>query len=128
MLDRVQKYIPIITSEAGLCLSVANWQEVKIKTISFHLDSLLLKPGYELLKKIPDLAQYMGWSGAMILNATKCVANKAGIIILTSPYNGSKLKLTYDQLVELIQHIKPDAVLLPSKITKAFPKLWDNWN
>ncbi len=128
MLDREQNYIPVMTSDAGLCLTADNWQEVKIKTMSFHLDSLLLKPGYDLLKKIPDLARYMGWSGSVVLNATKCVAKKGGTITLTSPYDGSKLKLSYEQLAELIQHIKPRAVLLPSKIMREFPQLWDNWN
>ncbi|CEG57573.1 tRNA guanosine transglycosylase family protein [Legionella fallonii] len=128
MLDREQSYIPIMTSEAGLCLTSANWQEAKINTMSFHLDSLLLKPGYDFLKKIHDLAQYLGWSGGLILNATKCVANKGGVFTLVSPYDGSKIKLSYEQLVELIQHIKPDAVLLPLKIIREFPQLWDNWN
>lgn len=128
MLDREQKYIPIMTSEAGLCLTADNWREVKIQTMSFHLDSLLWKPGYGLLKEIPDLARYMGWSGGIILNATKCVANKGGTIVLTSPYDGSKLKLSYEQLAELIQHIRPNVVLLPPKIIRAFPQLWDNWS
>jgi queuine tRNA-ribosyltransferase len=128
MQHAVQTFIPMMTSEAGLCLTAANWQEVNIASIAFRLDSLLLKPGYELLKKIPDLAQYMGWTGAIILNATQLLANKEGIFTLTSPYDGSKLKLTYAQLVELILYIKPDAVILPHKIMQAFPQIWDEWN
>lgn len=128
MLHAVQNFIPIMTSEAGLCLTAVNWQEVKTTSIVLYLDSLLLKPGYDLLKKIPDLSQYMGWSGATILNAAQLLANKEGIFTLTSPYDGSKLKLTCAQLIEIILHIKPNAVILPQKIVQAFPQIWDNWN
>lgn len=128
MLKAVQNFIPILTSEAGSCLTAANWQEVNITSIAVYLDSLLVKPGYALLKQISDLSHYIGWSGTIILNAAKLLANKEGIFTLTSPYDGSKLKLTYVQLIEIIQHIKPDSVILPRKIVQEFPEIWDNWN
>ena len=89
---------------------------------------LLVKPGYELLKQIPDFGQYMGWTGTIIINASKLVANKEGLFILRLPFDGSKLQLTYVQLIEIIQHIKPKAVILPPQILQQFPKLWDKWN
>ncbi len=128
MLNAVQNFIPIMTSGAGLCLTAANWEEVKITSIALYLDSLLLKPGYDLLMKTPDLSQYMGWSGLSILNTTQLIANKEGIFTLTSPYDGSKLKLTYLQLLEIILHLKPNAVLLPKKTVQEFPNIWDDWN
>ena len=128
MLNASQKFIPIGTSPAGLCLTAANWQEVGVNTIAFYLDSLLVKPGYALLKQIQDFSQYMGWSGTVILNASKLVANKEGVFTLTSPFDGSKLKLTYFQLIEIIQHINPKAVLLPPKTLQQFPEVWDNWS
>lgn len=128
MLTTGQNFIPIGTTAAGLCLTSANWKEVQNTSIAFDLDSLLVKPGYDLLKQIPDLAQYMGWSGALVLNATKLIANKEGIFTITSPFDGAKLKLTHVQLVEIILHIKPDAVLLPQKFLQEFPEIWDSWN
>ena len=56
------------------------------------------------------------------------VANKEGIFTLISPYDGSKLKLNYLELNELIQHLKPDAVILPPKTVQEVPGIWDNWN
>ena len=64
MLNAVQQFIPVLTSEAGLCLTAANWQEVKVNSIAYYLDDLLLKPGYALLKKIPDLSRYLAWGGS----------------------------------------------------------------
>ncbi|MCL9682730.1 queuine tRNA-ribosyltransferase family protein [Legionella maioricensis] len=128
MLHAVQNFLPIMTSDAGLCLTAANWQEVNITSIALYLDSLLLKPGYELLKKIPNLSAYMGWSGAIILNAASLAANKEGIFTITSTYDGSKLKLTYAQLIEIILHLKPNAVILPRKIVQEFPQIWENWD
>jgi len=53
MLNVGQNFIPKATSEAGLCLTAANWQEVGINLITYYLDSLLIKPGYDLLQNIP---------------------------------------------------------------------------
>lgn len=127
MLDDVDNYIPIMTSEAGLCLTADNWREARINTMTFYLDSLLLKPGYEFLHKIPDVAQFIGWSGNTILNASRCVPGKDGIFVLTSPYDGSKMKLSCLQLLETITHIQPDAAILPPKILQDFPDFWSNW-
>jgi queuine tRNA-ribosyltransferase len=128
MLHASQKFIPVGTSPAGLCLTAANWQEVQVNSIAFHLDSLLVKPGFDLLKKIPDFSQYMGWPGTVLLNASKLVANKERIFTLTSPFDGSKIKLTYFQLIEIIQHIKPNSVLLPPQTLQQFPEMWQSWN
>lgn len=128
MLDVMQNFIPRATSEAGLCLTPANWQEAGISSITYYLDSLLIKPGYDLLKQIPRLAQYTGWPGTLILNAAMLKANREGIFTLISPYDGSKLKLSYTQLIEIIQQLKPDAVILPSNIVQECPDIWEHWN
>ena len=39
----------------------------------------------------------------------------------------NKIKLTAPELIELIQHLKPDAVILPKNILKDCPQIWDNW-
>lgn len=53
MLAATQNYIPVGTSEAGLCLTAENWQETKVNTLSFSLEFLLYKPGIALLKISP---------------------------------------------------------------------------
>lgn len=124
MLAATQNYIPVGTSEAGLCLTAENWQEAKVNTLSFSLEFLLYKPGIALLKNIPSLSKYLGWSGAIILNASSLKANREGTYLLKSPFDGSKTKVTAVELVELIQHLNPNAVILPKKILQDCPQIW----
>lgn len=128
MLGTDYSFIPILTSEAGSCLTAANWREAGICTASYYLDSLLLKPGQELLKKITDFRKYLGWTGRLVLNGRNCIAKQDGIYKLTSPFDGSKIKLTYVELIDLIQQLKPDAVILPQNIVQNYPEIWSNWD
>ncbi|KTD74011.1 tRNA-guanine transglycosylase [Legionella tucsonensis] len=128
MLAAIKSFIPVLTSEAGLCLTTANWQEVKITAASYSLEHLLYKPGQDLLEKISDLALYLACPGAQVINAMSLIANKEKVYIFKSPYDGSRVKLTAEKLIELIHHIKPNAVILPQNILRDFPQIWDNWN
>jgi queuine tRNA-ribosyltransferase len=127
MISTAQNFIPVLTSEAGLCLTAENWQEAKVTVGSYSLEFLLHKPGVALLKKITDLRHYLGWSGSLILNAASLVANREGIYTLKSPYDGSKIKLSAAELGELIQHLKPDAVVLPKNMLQDCPQIWEAW-
>ncbi|BCZ97630.1 TPA: queuine tRNA-ribosyltransferase [Legionella pneumophila] len=128
MLSTNQNFVPVLNTEAGLCLTAANWQEIKITIASCYLDLLLLKPGYSLLKNITDFTKYLGWSGHLILNASRLVSDKNGMVVLISPYDGSRIKLTNAELVHLILHIKPVAVLLPETLVNGFSELWEQWD
>lgn len=128
MLAAVHNFIPLVTSAAGLNLTADNWREAKVTAVSYSLEVLLHKPGQELLRKITDLSTYLGWSGQIILNAMSLVANKEGMYQLKSPYDGSKIKITSLELVDLIQHLKPQAVVLPENILQDCPQIWDNWS
>lgn len=121
-------FVPVLSSEAGLCLTAANWQEVNVNAAVYYLDSLLLKPGYELLNTVPDLAAYLNCPGTLILNASTLVANKEGIFKLVSPFDGSKIHLEYQQVVDLIARLKPQIVLLPPRILSDFPAVWEHWD
>lgn len=125
MSNAAQNFVPVLTSEAGSCLTGANWQEVQVNTVSYYLDSLLLKPGAALLKQITDLASYVAWNGTIVLNASKLRANKEGIFSLTSPFDGSKLKLSYAELFEIINKLKPDVLIVPEKTLHDAPELLD---
>ena len=91
MLAAVQNFIPRLNSKAGLCLTPENWKDAKVTAVSYSLEFLLHKPGQEVLKKIADLSQYLAWSGAIVLNGMSLGANKEGIYLLKSPYDGSKI-------------------------------------
>ena len=127
MLAAVQNLIPVLNSKAGLCLTPENWKDAKVTTVSYSLEFLLYKPGQEVLKKIADISQYLAWTGAIVLNGMSLGLNKEGIYLLKSPYDGSKIRLTSLELIKLIQHLKPNAVILPKNILKDCPQIWDNW-
>ncbi|KTD41980.1 tRNA-guanine transglycosylase [Legionella parisiensis] len=128
MLAAIQNVIPVLTSEAGLCLTTANWHEVKITAASYSLEHLLYKPGQDVLEKISDLARYLGCLGKVVLNAMSLVANREKVYVLKSPYDGSKVRLTSEKLIDLIHHLKPNAVILPQNILRDFPQIWSNWD
>lgn len=118
-------WVPVLTSESGLCLTASNWQEAKINTVVYYLDALLLKPGLSLLKKLPNLAGYVNWPGELIINASRLKANKLGEITLKSTYDGSKITLEYQQIIDVINHLKPKAIILPEDILKHYQQLED---
>ncbi len=127
MLSAVQNIIPLVTSAAGLCLTAENWQEAQVTAISYSLESLLHKPGVEILKKIPDFAHYVGWPCTLIINAASLVANKEGVYVSRSPYDGSKVTLNTVDLITLLQHLKPTAVILPKNMLRDCPQIWSQW-
>lgn len=128
MFAVAQNFIPSLNSEAGLCLTKENWQEVNVTTASYSLEQLLYKPGQDILKKITDIRHYLAWSGAIVFNAISLTANREGFFVLKSPYDGSKIKFQFFDLLELIQHLNPKAVILPKNIIKDFPQFWEYWN
>lgn len=128
MTHPAHHFVPVLTSEAGLTLTTANWQEANINIASFHLDALLIKPGFKFLTEVADLRRYLNWSGILVLNASMLVANREGTISISSPYDGSKVRLTSQELITLIKHLKPTMVLLPAKIIRRVPDLWSQWD
>lgn len=127
MLNAAPGLVPVFTTEAGSCLTSANWQAVNITAAAFYLDPLLVKPGMHFLQQTDNLKQYLGWTGDLVINAINLSVNKAGVCAITSAFDGSKLTFTMTEIVELIQQLKPDAVVLPAKVSKTCPTIWDNW-
>ena len=61
---------PLFTTQAGACLTAANWREAGVDVAVFSLASLLMKPGYDVLKTLPNLASYVNWPHRLVLNAS----------------------------------------------------------
>ncbi len=112
-------YVPLLSTEAGRCLTMANWKEAGVTTLSCNLTALLMKPGFEFLRQCPDLATYLGWQGDIILNARMPEADKDGRYTLRSEYDGSKYQFALDEIYALIAHLKPAMVMLPKELAKA---------
>ncbi|WED42055.1 queuine tRNA-ribosyltransferase [Legionella cardiaca] len=111
-------YTPMLTTEAGSCLTLANWQETGTTTVSYQLESLLLKPGFSLLKELKTLKSYVGWQNKIVLNAS-LPPNKQGIYSIRSPYDGSVLRIAQEEICSLINQLQPDMVILPADIDLA---------
>lgn len=109
----ISRFIPVLTSQPGSCLTKANWQEIGIHTAAYYLDALLMKPGYSLLKSLPGLQSYCGWTGTLVLNASLAAANSEGIYTFRSRYDGSLLAISQEALFALIITLQPDIVILP---------------
>lgn len=127
MMNLLKGFVPVMTSQAGLCLTAAQWQEVKIHAGAWFLDVLLIKPGYELLKQVVEIKKQFAWSGELVLNAMNLIPNKAGECYLISPYDGSQFKLTWRQCLEVIHSLQPDAVILPEKMAISYSDMWSTW-
>ncbi len=110
--------IPILTTPAGSCLTGANWQEVGVNVASFYLTDLLMKPGYPFLKSFPNLADYVGWQGEWVLNASSLMMAADGLYTLRSHYDGSRSQYSLDEILDLIIALQPNIVILPEGISQ----------
>ena len=106
-------FIPELTTDAGACLTLQNWQEVGIRRVSYSLPALLMKPGYSLLQTLSNLAQYVGWSLEIVLNASLLKANAEGLYLLRSVYDGSLIRLSQQALFSLFMQWQPHYIILP---------------
>lgn len=115
---------PVLTTLAGACLTTANWQEAGVSTASFYLASLLMKPGYDFLATLPDLATYVGWHQHLILNASLPTINSDGLYVLRSDYDGSRSTYSTETILALIATLKPSIVILPKGIGQKYETVW----
>ena len=122
--DDLLGMIPILTTPAGACLTAKNWDEVGVKTGSYHLASLLLKPGYDFMTSLPDLSAYTGWQKTVVLNASLPKPDGEGVYKLRSPYDGSYVRHTIDEILALITHLRPEMVIFPEGIMLQDPVAW----
>ena len=99
--------IPVLSSQAGSCITAENWQAVGVNVASYYLSALLMKPGYTFLKTLPDLATYVGWSETLVLNASMPLVDAQGRYTLRSQYDGSRSHYTIDELLVLIVVLRP---------------------
>lgn len=108
--------IPMIFSGAGSCLTLANWEESGVTMLSCSLSAMLFKPGLTVLYKTESLAQYLGWKGKLVLNASMPPACPDGSYNLRSPMDGSRLSLLPETIEGLVAHLKADYVILPDEM------------
>ncbi|MDP3704890.1 MAG: queuine tRNA-ribosyltransferase [Legionellaceae bacterium] len=117
-------FIPKLSTQAGACLTVENWEQVGVDMASFALSALLMKPGMELLKTLPNLAAYVGWQKTLVLNASLSLKSMDDVYVLRSSYDGSRSQYTRNELLALIIQLAPQMVILPQGFCRTDETLW----
>lgn len=102
--------IPTLTSLAGSCLTMAQWQEAGIRIIALEVAELLIKPGLTVLSTLTDIKQYCAWPGDLVLN-TRGLSLDNETIKLRSSYDGSLITLSSIQVLQLLQQLKPARII-----------------
>lgn len=106
--------IPVLSSQAGVCLTLQNWQQAEVTHGVYYLEALLTKPGMSVLQGFSDLRSYTAWPGTIILNACMTAVSASGDYVVCSPYDGSKIKISKQDLFALISHLQADYVIWPT--------------
>ncbi|STX51885.1 queuine tRNA-ribosyltransferase [Legionella busanensis] len=122
--NAVSHYIPLLSSQAGSCLTFANWQNAGAKIVAYQLDELLVKPGLPVLQKLTHLQDYLAWSGDLVLNALLKPVNAKGVYEIRSSYDGQLVQISVLELSSLIKTLKPNKVLLPLGSAPYFKQFW----
>lgn len=108
--------VPVLTTEGGLCLTMANWQEAHVGMASCHLDALLMKPGLDILFRQQSLASYFGSPMPLALNAHTLFRRPDCLFEVRSLYDGRTTRITLETLFDLIVTLAPTAVILPKDL------------
>jgi queuine tRNA-ribosyltransferase len=108
--------IPSLTTAAGACLTAKNWCDSGINWISVDLVSLLIKPGYETLMRLTGLQEYCGWTKGLILDASTLPPPKNLLYKIRSPYDGSIIEPSQQEILDLICRLNPQWVLLSASL------------
>lgn len=112
--------VPVLSTQAGSCLTLANWEAAGVTSVSFRLIDLLMKPGLAVLSKLSDIRSYYKWPHKIILNAMLPAANREDVYSFRSHYDGSLIRIDTRSLFALIGSLKPDAVMLPKGSAASF--------
>lgn len=103
--------IPVINTKEGLSLTAMDWQEIGIMNLACNLENLLFKPGLEFFNKNYQLKNFFNFFGTMYLDISS-LSIKDGCIQIKSPYDGSKIKLSLQDLFRFIVKLAPDFIII----------------
>ena len=117
-------WIPVMSSKAGGCMTSASFHAAGVGTLSLHLASLLMKPGYSFLMSLSRLATYVAWSGKIVLNASLPYCADADDYRIVSTYDGQRFCYSKADILALITHLQPDTVILPEGVQQGAPMRW----
>ncbi len=105
-------FVAVLTSLAGSILTAANWRASNCSWGVAYLSDLLVKPGYRYLRQLPDLHSHFAWHGQLMLNVTLPKPNTDNQYILKSPYDGSRMSVARDAVLELVSSLNPQYLIV----------------
>ena len=112
--------VPVLSTQAGSCLTLANWEATGVTSVSFNIIDLLMKPGLAVLNKLSDIRSYYKWPHKIILNAMLPAPDRDDVYSVRSHYDGSLIRIDTRSLFALIGNLKPDVVMLPNGSAASF--------
>ncbi|MCX7114795.1 MAG: hypothetical protein NTW08_02630 [Gammaproteobacteria bacterium] len=104
-------WIPLVNGQQREMVPLSTWDNLGCRYIAYALEPLLVKPGFDILLTQASLAHYVGWPHQLILDVRSLQFNKQGDVVVCSPFDGAKIKVSSDQLRLLIESLKPDGVV-----------------
>ena len=116
--------IPVLSSEAGLCLTAQNWESLDLEYVAYTLIELLQKPGIEGLMTSPSLGALIGWQRKHVLNASMPKMDANGSYLIYSRYDGRRIVVSVQQILDVIIALMPDLVILPHGFYSFDQTLW----
>lgn len=111
--------VPLLSTQAGSCLTLANLEDTGVTTVSINLVDFLMKPGLAVLNQLTSIRSYYKWSYRIILNAILPPADREDRYRFRSIYDGGLIEIDARSLFALIGNLKPDAVIF-SKESAAY--------
>ncbi|KTC99400.1 hypothetical protein [Legionella erythra] len=126
-MTNTARLVPVLTSHAGSCLTLNNWQQAGITLGALYLDALLMKPGLDFLKSQGNLKSYYPWSGELVLNASTLHENKAGLYRVRSQYDGEIIEMDAPAIIALMLALKPDYIVLSQSLKNQCQFLQPEW-
>ncbi len=119
----VAKFVPCLSSLAGTALTQADWSALGVTSAVYQLADLLVKPGLELLERLPSLAHYVNWPDELVIDAANLSPDAHGICCLRSEFDGSTLCITVEQWLRLVVRLRPQVLILPPAVVAAASRL-----
>ncbi|MCH9717512.1 MAG: hypothetical protein K0U24_00200 [Gammaproteobacteria bacterium] len=120
-------YLPNLTDPAGQVLTTADWAETGVHIASCDLAALLVKPGITTLSKLSTLKHYWSWPGEILLNLSSLPLNKQGVFQVHSTFDGRTLRFTQEDILKLIEQLKPDYLTCSDEFKPLISKHFQNY-
>lgn len=119
--------VPTLSTQAGSSLTLANWENAAVTSVSVNLVDLLMKPGLAVLETLSDIRDFCRWPYTIILNALLPPPDREDRYSFRSIYDGGLVQIDAHTLFELIGRLKPDIVILPEGSASYFCQFRTLW-